>query len=780
MSSIDDRGSFYLGRLHDLAAGETSETPLQYASKDLTTHAVCVGMTGSGKTGLCLSLIEEAALDGVPVIAIDPKGDLGNLLLTFPELRGEDFLPWVDRSAAERKGKTPEEFAADTATLWRDGLAQWGQGPELMRRFVDGVDRAIYTPGSTAGLPLTVLRSFAAPPAEVLEDSDAFVDRVQAAASGVLALLGIDADPVRSREHILLSNVLQHHWQEGRDLDLPGLIGQIQSPPMEKVGALDIETFYPASDRLKLGMQLNNLLASPSFQSWLRGEPLDIGRLLHTAEGKPRVSILSIAHLSDAERMFFVTLLLSELITWMRAQPGTSSLRAILYMDEVFGYFPPTANPPSKRPMLTLLKQARAFGVGCVLATQNPVDLDYKGLSNAGTWLLGRLQTERDKARVIEGLEGASAEAGSAFDKQAMERTLAGLGGRVFLMNNVHDDRPAVFHTRWAMSYLRGPLTRDQIRLLMADRKGEAVEPEPVEAPEPEASEPSATGVPSGIEQLYWVDPEGAAPESLRPALLGRATIKFEREKFGVDHEREVCVLSRGPWTDDEDVWAEAEPFEQSDALSDAAPEGVALGGLPAAACEKTSYTRWRDALADKLYESEECVVLYSKELDAASEPGEERGAFLARHAEALAKLCAAEHKELEERYRRRMDEAEERVRKAEAHLSTQRSQFWTRAFSAVFGLIPFLLGLFGLGSKRRLSTGGVTGAMKEREQQQNAQQRLDARRADLEALKKEIAEHAERIDERFSPAGHELEEITVRPLRKASRVEPVAVLWMG
>ena len=479
MPPLDDPGSFYLGRLHDLASGETSAEPVLYDSRDLTTHAVCVGMTGSGKTGLCVSLIEEAALDGVPVLAIDPKGDLGNLLLTFPEMRGEDFRPWIDPAAAQRKGQTPEEFAEATAELWRNGLAQWGQDQKRISRFEQSVDRAIYTPGSTAGLPLTVLRSFAAPPAEVIADNDAFVDRVQDAASGVLALLGIDADPVRSREHILLSNVLRHHWLAGRDLDLAGLIGQIQSPPMERVGALEVETFYPAEARQKLAMQLNNLLASPSFQSWLEGEPLDINRLLYTAEGKPRVSILSIAHLSDSERMFFVTLLLSELVSWMRTQPGTTGLRAILYMDEVFGYFPPTANPPSKRPMLTLMKQARAFGVGCVLATQNPVDLDYKGLSNAGTWLLGRLQTERDKMRVLEGLEGASAQAGSSFDRGRMEATLAALGGRVFLMNNVHSDRPAVFHTRWAMSYLRGPLTREQIRLLMAARKGETPQPEP-------------------------------------------------------------------------------------------------------------------------------------------------------------------------------------------------------------------------------------------------------------------------------------------------------------
>ncbi|MCA9086899.1 MAG: ATP-binding protein, partial [Planctomycetaceae bacterium] len=209
-------------------------------------------------------------------------------------------------------------------------------------------------------------------------------------------------------------------------------------PPFDRIGVIGLENFYPQADRFQLAMLLNNLLASPGFSSWMEGESLDIQKMLYSPDGKPRFTILSIAHLSEAERMFFVTIFLNEVVSWMRAQSGTSSLRAILYMDEVFGYFPPTANPPSKTPMLTLLKQARAFGLGVVLATQNPVDLDYKGLSNAGTWFIGRLQTERDKARVLDGLEGASAAAGHAFDRRQMEVILSGLGSRVFLLNNVH------------------------------------------------------------------------------------------------------------------------------------------------------------------------------------------------------------------------------------------------------------------------------------------------------------------------------------------------------
>ena len=472
MTDYEKLGQFYLGKTHDLKSGTTSPDQLvMYDAKDLTTHAVCVGMTGSGKTGLCLALLEEAALDGIPAICIDPKGDLGNLMLTFPKLQDSDFEPWVDAQEASRNGMTTAEYATKTADLWRNGLAEWGQSGERIQKLRDSAEDAIYTPASSAGRQITVLKSFDAPNVQVLNDSEAFRGRIMSAVSGLLALLQIDADPIASREHILLSTIFDSYWRSGQNIDMGALIRSIQAPPFNKVGFLDLESFYPQAERFKLAMTLNNLLASPSFAAWMEGEPLDIQKLLYTPEGKPRLAIVSISHLSDQERMFFVTILLNEMVSWMRSQTGTSSLRALLYMDEVFGYFPPVANPPSKQPMLTLLKQARAFGLGCVLATQNPVDLDYKGLSNCGTWFLGRLQTERDKMRVLEGLEGAANSAGSTFDRQAMEQTLAGLGSRVFLMNNVHEDAPTVFRSRWALSYLRGPVSRQQIEVLMAPLK---------------------------------------------------------------------------------------------------------------------------------------------------------------------------------------------------------------------------------------------------------------------------------------------------------------------
>src|SRR5258705_687143 len=431
-------------------------------------------MTGSGKTGLCIALLEEAAIDGIPSIIIDPKGDLTNLLLTFPDLKPEHLAPWLSEEDAQKKILSTADYAAQQAELWKKGLGDWGQDGARIKRLGDSADFRIYTPGSSSGIPVSILKSFAAPPEAIREDSELMAERVNTTVTSLLGLLEIEADPIKSREHILISTILNSSWMSGQDLDIAGLIQQIESPPMTKLGVKAIESFFPFKDRQELSMSLINLLAAPGFSSWMEGEPLDIQQILHTAEGKPRLSIFSIAHLNDAQRMFFVSLLLNQTLGWMRTQSGTTSLRAVLYMDEIFGYFPPTANPPSKIPLLTLLKQGRAFGLGVVLVTQNPVDLDYKGLSNAGTWFIGRLQTERDKARMLEGLEGIAGGSGMKFDRNQMEQTLAGLGNRIFLLNNVHEDGAEVFETRWDMSYLRGPLTRTQIKSLMEPLKAQA------------------------------------------------------------------------------------------------------------------------------------------------------------------------------------------------------------------------------------------------------------------------------------------------------------------
>ncbi|MBY0262193.1 MAG: hypothetical protein K2Q20_07595, partial [Phycisphaerales bacterium] len=593
-------GVFYLGKEFNPSTRSRTDDLVLYDSKDLVTHAVCVGMTGSGKTGLCLGLLEEAAIDGIPALIIDPKGDLSNLLLNFPNLKSEDFRPWINEDDARKKGVSPDDFAAQQAGLWSKGLAQWGQDGQRIQRLKDSAEFVVYTPGSSAGVPVSVLKSFAAPPPELIEDAELFRERVSSTATSLLGLMGVDADPIQSREHILIAALLARAWGEGRDVTLESLIQQIQTPPMDKLGVMSLESVYPAKDRFQLAMALNNLVASPGFAAWLEGEALDIQSMLYTPAGKPRHAIFSIAHLSDAERMFFVALLLNQTLGWVRTQSGTSSLRAVVYMDEIAGYFPPTANPPSKQPLLTLMKQARAFGVGVVLATQNPVDLDYKGLANAGTWFIGRLQTERDKARVLDGLEGAAGAAGTGFDRAEMDRLLSSLGPRVFVMNNVHESQPVVMETRWCLSYLRGPLTRQQIKQLMDPRKRPAAaSPGPsgaalraaasaaTPAPAPASASSTRPVLPAEIPQFFV--PARALPAGskleLRPAILGLARVYYSDTKLGIDQEVPLALLTpltRGPvpacWDD-----AEAVELTESDLEHDA-PSGAAFADLPPAA----------------------------------------------------------------------------------------------------------------------------------------------------------------------------------------------------
>ena len=465
---------FRLGSLLDTKTGKLGTDPLVVESGDLTTHGVIVGMTGSGKTGLGIVLLEEALTSGIPALILDPKGDMGNLLLTFPNLAPQDFRPWVNEDDARSAGLSADDYAAKVAADWKAGLESNGLGPERIAALREAAELAIYTPGSQAGLPVNIVGSLQAPTLSWETEAETLRDEIEGTVMSLLGLVGIQADPLASREFVLLSNLVETAWRAGQSLDLGTLIGQVQTPPLRKLGVFELDTFFPPKDRTELAMKLNALVASPSFAAWGEGQPLDPGTLLRTPEGKPRGAIVYLAHLSEEERQFVVTLVLSKLVTWMRGQPGTSDLRTLVYMDEVFGFVPPTAAPPAKKPILTVFKQGRAFGVGMVLATQNPVDLDYKAMSNAGTWLVGRLQTERDKARVLEGLKSA---AGGA-DIDALDTAIGGLDKRQFLLVSAKSSEPALFGTRWAMSYLRGPLTRDQVAELM---KG---------APRPEAARP--------------------------------------------------------------------------------------------------------------------------------------------------------------------------------------------------------------------------------------------------------------------------------------------------
>jgi hypothetical protein len=456
---------FYLGDEYDLATKTVLNKPVMYDARDLTTHGVVVGMTGSGKTGLCISLLEEAAIDGIPCIIIDPKGDLTNLMLQFPDLSPDDFKKWLNPDDARLKGMADDDYAKLLADKWRTGLEGSRQSADRIKRLQGSAEWRVYTPGSEAGLPLSILQTFAAPKGKV--SREALNQKIDATTTALLGLTGIVADPVQSREHILIAQLLLNSWGKGKDMDLHAIIEQIQVPPMSKIGAFDVDTFYPEKERLKLAVSLNNILAAPSFSTWIQGEALDLGRMMYRGD-KPRHLIFYVAHLDDAQRMFFITLLLEEVLSWTRKQPGTTSLRAILYFDEVFGYLPPhPANPPTKVPLMTLLKQARAFGVGVLLATQNPVDLDYKALSNAGTWFVGKLQTERDKARLVEGLEGVAAESGTLNNRAYLETVISALGNRVFLLHDIHKGKPLLFQSRHVLSFLRGPMTRDQIALLM-------------------------------------------------------------------------------------------------------------------------------------------------------------------------------------------------------------------------------------------------------------------------------------------------------------------------
>jgi hypothetical protein len=809
-------GVFYFGRQFDLQQGRPNSDLVLYDAKDLTTHAVCVGMTGSGKTGLCLTLLEEAAIDGIPAIVIDPKGDLSNLLLTFPDLAPADFLPWVDPQESTRKGQTPDEFAAATAATWKQGLAEWGQDGARIARFRDAVDIAIYTPGSNVGLPLTVLKSFAAPPESERADTEAFGRRVMGAVSGLLALLGIDADPLRSREHILLSNLMDRTWRDGRDLDMPSLIRQIQTPPFDKIGVMDLDSFFPAADRFGLAMLLNNLLASPGFQGWLEGEPVDVQRLLYTADGKPRVSIISISHLSDSERMFFVTILLNEVVTWMRCQPGTSSLRALLYMDEVFGYFPPTANPPSKLPMLTLLKQARAFGLGVVLATQNPVDLDYKGLSNAGTWFIGRLQTERDKARVLDGLEGASATAGANFDRAKTETILSSLTNRVFLMNNVHDDQPVVFQTRWALSYLRGPVTREQIQTLMAPRKAAVISaasptvaPSTVHhppstatpvAPSPAPPTPSVSlaasdehrpVLPPGIQESFLpVRGSLAAGETwlYRPAVLGDAKLHFVQAKAKVDCWQDVHVLVDIGDSVPSPLWDGAAIQTGDEPEQDNEPESRAkFASLAPAAMRAKSYTEWKTSLKNYLYASQVLSLWTCGSLKQTSQPDETDGEFRVRITHAAHEQRDVQVDKLRSKYASKVGTLQDRLRRAQQAVEVQKSQEQSQSVSAALSFGSAMLGaLFG---RKAASVANVTRAastaraagrvMSEKGDVARATESLEAVQQKLAELETEVQAQIEKIHDQCDTDQLQLDQLDLPPRKSDITVNKVALVWV-
>ncbi|MBN1321189.1 MAG: ATP-binding protein [Thermoleophilia bacterium] len=821
MEDFEKLGQFYLGREYDLSTKEAGGLVL-YDSKDLVTHGVCVGMTGSGKTGLCVGLLEEAAIDGIPSIVIDPKGDLVDLLLTFPELRAEDFRPWINQEEAGKQGLTPEDFAQQQADTWRKGLADWGQEPARILRLKESADFVIYTPGSNAGLPVSILKSFAAPGEAVRADDEALHDRIDTAVTSILGLVGVTADPIQSREHILLSSLFQTAWSRGQDLDLASLIRQIQEPPFQQVGVLSLESFYPAKERSSLALLLNNLLAAPTFQSWLEGDPLDIQQMLYTSEGKPRVSIFSIAHLSDSERMFFVSLLLNEVLGWVRAQPGTGSLRAIIYMDEIFGYFPPVAEPPSKKPLLTLLKQARAFGVGVLLATQNPVDLDYKGLANAGTWFIGRLQTERDKARLLEGLEGVAAGTEAKFDRQKMEQTLAGLGKRVFLLYNVHESGPVTFQTRWALSYLAGPLTRAQIKTLMDPRRPAVAAAEPVPyaavAAEPGAPVVAATAVtagaaagtaaavptaggivdatrppvlPSEIPQ-YYLPLRGTSPAVpnlvYRAGVLAAATVNFVSTGTGASTSTRIRRIAEAPETALALNWENATELETTLEDLDREPyPGATFAPLPAAMAKVASYRSWGGDFADWAFRTQTVEVLKSPGFKLSSDPGETEDEFRARLRKTADQQRGEQTDKLKKQFATKKATLEQRLLKAEQAKEREAEQAKGRKMQTAISFGATVLSMF-TGRKKLSSTtlGKATTAM--RDVGRSIDQGGDVKRAEesLEAIKQKLAdleseeqEALEALEAKIDPESETLDKVLMRPRKSDITVDSLGLVWM-
>ena len=794
-SDYEKLGQFYLGRGYDPAAKKVQDDLILYDSKDLVTHGVVLGMTGSGKTGLCLALLEEAAMDNIPAIIIDPKGDIANLLLLFPDLDAKSFRPWINEDDATKKGVSPDEFASQTAAKWKDGLADWGQDPARIATLRNKVDINIFTPGSKAGIPVSILSSLEVPPFEVMDDAELLGERVESTVSSLLSLVGENVDAIQSPEAVLVAAIFQRAWADGQNVTLETLIRHIQKPAFDKVGVIDLESFMPEKARQVLALKFNNLLASPGFATWLEGPPLDIAKMLHTPAGKPRISIFSIAHLGDTERMFFVSLLLNQMLGWMRSQNGTTSLRAILYMDEIYGYLPPTANPPSKRPMMTLLKQSRAFGLGCLLATQNPVDLDYKALSNIGTWFLGRLQTERDKMRVLDGLEGAAGSQNANFDRSEMERLLSGLGNRIFLMNNVHEDHPVLFQVRWAMSYLTGPLTRGQIKTLMDPKRGEfatisapAANANPMGMPgmnSPAAAPSSRPLVGAGVTERF-VPPAGSAADiTYQPHLLRVGQVHFSSSKAGVDGSRTVRLVNLITATGIDWEKTLPPPLKLDETATEPAT-GAGFAELPGFAMNASNYKQVEKDFAEWLYRNERADVFSCPALKEWSNLGESEADFRARLVHEAREARDAAIDKLRETATKKISTIESRLLTAQGQLAKQKAESSSAAMQAGVSVLGGILGAFfgrksGLGSLTRGTSaiGKATGAYKQHQDVANADAKVSGVAAEIEASKAELEAGIASITASFDPAALPLETESIKPAKTDVKVQTVALLWL-
>ncbi len=730
----------YLGKRFDPKSGALGDR-IDLDPADLLTHGLIVGMTGSGKTGLAIALLEELLRQGIPVLAIDPKGDLGNLLLLFDSFDAASFQPWIDLEAARREGQDASAAAAATAAVWTKGLAEWGLSAKDAGALLRARDAVIYTPGSRAGVPLNVLQSLEAPKVDFESAEEDLRDEIAGIVAGLLGLLHIAADPLQSREAVFLANLIEQAWRAGKGYDLESLVAAVADPPFQKIGALAVESVFPRKEREGLMLALNNLLAAPSFESWRTGEPLDIEKMLRAPDGRPRVSVVYTAHLSDEERLFVTALLLDKVKTWMRRQSGTSELRALVYLDEIFGYFPPhPANPPTKRPLLTLLKQARAQGVGVVLATQNPVDLDYKGLANMGTWMVGTLQTQQDRDRLMEGLTGAGVAA------SAVDALLGATRKRVFLLHDVHRAGPCLLHSRWALSYLRGPLTREEISRLM---KGRAAEPQAPSARQAGVAGATAPILPAPLRHHYASRYGGELAE---PHVLVKYAVRYK----GTAESVGVRAYPLAGSTPAETV--EGEPIDVDEAaVATDPPPGLRHGDLPgwltverARALEKAL----RERLPDKLA----VTVLLDPVTKETSQPGETRETFAARLGAAGGGAAAAKLRESLERKRRDLAVREQ-------DLTGRKSEKWLALGSAVLQNI----GLF-TGRKRTLSGAGTV--LTKSRLEDTAEARVGALRAEVAELEQQVTAHAEIDPGRFA-------EQELVPARTGVKLLRYDLLWV-
>ncbi len=766
-------GLFYIGKDVDSKSFETTEALTLLKNKNFTTHAAIIGMTGSGKTGLGIGLLEEAAIDNIPSIVIDPKGDMGDMLLTDPSFSPLSFKPWVEDDA-KAKGEDPLEYAAKVANMWREGVLSWGQDEERVEKFAS-VDKTIFTPGSSSGVPINILSSLSKPNDEIMDDSDNFSAYLSSTVGSLLALIGEEANPLESKAFILLSQIIAHSWQNGMQMGLDTLVGAIINPPFKKIGVLPLESFYSESERFKLANKFNSVIASPAFMGWLSGEDLDIQKLLYGKDGKAKVAIFSIAHLNDSQRMFFVTLLLNKVVAWMRRQSGSNRLRAMLYMDEIYGFFPPTKNPPSKEPMITLLKQARAYGLGVVLSTQNPVDLDYKGLSNIGTWFIGRLQTTQDIERVIDGLGGKG---DSVLSKKEIASLLANLQKRTFFLKSAHLDDIRLFGTRWVMSYLKGPLKKDDISKLMEDKKRELGGGSQSSSKIEEQSDSEYVSnivLSKGVTQRFEADITGK--KRYTPTVAASVKVCYIDSRRGIDESRELEVmlnldgLNSCNWDESEELDKPLKSFATKK------PSQAKFKHLPEFITEDKGLKYCARELKEHIYSSNKLELYKCKKLRVESKIDESYDDFIVRVQDIIKDKFEIELDKLKDRYKSKIDRVESQIERAKAQVDKEKSD---QTNSLIGAGISIISALFGKSSVTKIGSAvNKSGrVLKERGDISRAEAKLEDLLDKLEELQTELEEKIDELNEKYSLDNYPIDTIFIKPRKSAIDIDEIALLW--